>query len=200
MLSDPTKSQKFRNSEHWNSPLLNFQLRVEQTQIGGPAFRSNSLSGNERNRLLLAGPNGFTDKSLISGIDCKEDARSFAHFDYDNDGWLDIALASANAPRLRIFRNRMSEQGHQGRQIKLKLTGTESNRDACGAFIMIHTNKGVRALQKALGEGLSSQNSGDLRITLAADETLESLSVRWPSGNKSTHPVKESATLISLTE
>jgi hypothetical protein len=65
---------------------------------------------------------------------------------------------------------------------------------------MIHTNKGVRALQKALGEGLSSQNSGKLRITLAAGETLESISVRWPSGKKSTHTVKESATLISLTE
>ena len=197
MLSDPTKSEKFRTSENWKSPLLNFQLRVEQDKPGGPAFRSNSLSGNERNRLLIAGPDGFSDQSLISGIDCKEDARSFSLFDYDNDGRLDIALASANAPRLRIFENRIFQQG---RMIRLKLTGTESNRDACGALVMIKTNKGSRVFQKAIGQGLSSQNSNNLRITLAEDETLKSIAVRWPSGKVSTHQNDGSKPVISLTE
>lgn len=200
MLSDPTKSTEFRTSEHWKSPLLNFQLRVEQSNPGGPVFRSNSLSGNERNRLLLSSAGGFTDNSLVSGIDGKEDARSFSLFDYDNDGWLDIALASANAPRLRIFRNKLGESGHPGRMIRLKLTGTVSNRDACGALVTIKTSKGTRALQKALGVGLSSQNSSKLCITLAADETLEKISVRWPSGKVSTHSIEGSAPLISLTE
>ena len=94
MLTDPTQSEMFRQSSAWQSPLLNFQLRVKQTSSSGPAYRSNSLSGNERNRLLISQNGSFKDHSLISGIDASEDSRSFALFDYDNDGWLDIALAS----------------------------------------------------------------------------------------------------------
>ncbi|MDA7881178.1 ASPIC/UnbV domain-containing protein [Akkermansiaceae bacterium] len=181
-------------------PLLNFQLRVEQSNTAGPAFKSNSLSGNERNRLLLAGAHGFIDNSLISGIDCKEDARSFALFDYDHDGWLDIALASPNAPRLRIFRNKLGELGNGGRMIRIKLTGTESNRDACGTLVTIKTNKRIRTLQKTIGEGLSSQNSSTLYFSLAVNETLESITVRWPSGKISNHTVDGTRPLIDLIE
>ena len=197
MLSDPSKSQEFRTSEHWKSPLLNFQLRVEQDKPGGPAFRSNSLSGTERNRLLLASPKGFSDKSLISGIDCPEDARSFALFDYNNDGRLDIALASPNAPRLRIFKNCINQEG---RMIRLKLTGTESNRDACGALVTMKTNKGSRVFQKAIGQGLSSQNSSFIHLTLAGGETMESLTVRWPSGKVTIHQTNAPDSIISLIE
>ncbi len=197
MLSDPTKSKEFRTSENWNSPLLNFQLRVEQSKPGGPAFRSNSLSGNERNRLLLASAKGFSDKSLISGIDCPEDARSFALLDYNDDGRLDIVLASANAPRLRIFENQLPQQGHM---LRLKLTGTESNRDACGTLVTMKTNKGLRVFQKSIGQGLSSQNSGYIHLTLANGETLDSLTVRWPSGKVTTHEAQALDTIISLIE
>jgi hypothetical protein len=200
VLTDPTQSEEFRNSKHWQSPLLDFQLRVENSDAAGPAFRSNSLSGNERNRLLIAGPEGFHDESLVSGIDCKEDARSFAVFDFDRDGWLDIALASANAPRLRIFRNNMGGQENQGRLVRLKLIGTKSNRDACGARIMVKTSKGIRAFQKTIGEGLSSQNSGFIHITLAAGEQLESLEVRWSSGQLTRYSIEGAPDSISLTE
>ena len=90
MLSDPTQSERFLNSRHWNTPLLNFQLRIRQDSSvnggGGPAWRSNSFSGNERNRFLLSTASGFVDRSLVSGVDCREDARSFATLDYDGDG------------------------------------------------------------------------------------------------------------------
>ena len=83
MLSDASKSDAFRQSAHWRSPLLDFKLRVKQdtpslTGGDGPLWRSNSFSGHERNRFLLGGTGGFTDLSLLSGADCREDARSFA--------------------------------------------------------------------------------------------------------------------------
>ncbi len=200
MLTDPTKSEDFRNSEAWKSPHLNFQLRVQQSGTSGPAYRSNSLSGNERNRLLLFKEGSFKDHSLVSGIDCREDARSFSLFDYDGDGWLDLALASTSAPRLRIFRNQFQKLGGKGRMIKLKLTGTTSNRDAVGAFVTAHTSNGTRAFQKALGEGLSSQNSPSIFITLAEGESLEKLTIRWPSGKVTPHPGTSEAGVISITE
>lgn len=200
MLTDPTQSEEFRTSKHWESPLLDFQLRVQQSDAKGPAYRSNSLSGNERNRLLLAGPKGFHDESLVSGIDCKEDARSFATFDFDQDGWLDIALASTNAPRLRIFRNRIGQDGENGHVLRLKLTGTVSNRDAIGTRVTIHTNQGTRLVQKSLGEGLSSQNSSTLHLTFAKGESPKHLSIQWPSGKTTTHPITSETSSLSLTE
>ena len=127
----------------------------------------------------------FIDRSLVSGIDCPEDGRSFAVLDYDQDGWLDIALASANAPRLRLFRNRMEELGAQGQVFRLKLVGGElSNRDAVGALVKVSTSKGHRVYRRSMGEGLSAQNSSSIRITLEEGENLQRLLVRWPSGGE----------------
>lgn len=186
MLSDPTQSEAFRSAEHWGSTsLLDFQLRVEQGGLSGPAFRSNSLSGNERNRLLMAvGDGRFSDRSLVSGVDCREDARSFALLDYDRDGRVDIALASANAPRLRLFRNQIAARGTV---VSLRLRGTTSNRDACGAVVTVTTSQGKRCYRRSIGEGLSAQNSAAIRVTLAEGEQLEKIGVRWPSGLTTLH-------------
>jgi enediyne biosynthesis protein E4 len=202
VLTDPTQPEVFRKSSAWQSPLLNFQLRVKQTSSSGPAYRSNSLSGNERNRLLISQNGSFNDHSLISGIDASEDSRSFALFDYDNDGWLDIALASTSFPRLRIFRNRFSEIGNheKGRLVRLNLIGTTSNRDAAGAVVIVHTSKTKRAFRKNLGQGLSSQNSPSIFITVPPKDILEKIIVHWPSGKITNYKPTSSKMVISITE
>lgn len=201
MLSDPTQSNEFLNSKHWQSPHLNFQLRVQNPSSRGPAYRSNSLSGNERNRLLLSKAGEYQDFSLVSDVDCREDARSFAIFDYDQDGWLDIVMASANAPRLRIFRNQMEPNEPKGnRMIRVKMNGQESNRDACGAILTVTTNRNQKVFRKSIGEGLSSQNAPWIPVTLAHDEAIKSLQVRWPSGKTSNYSPPEEPGLIELTE
>lgn len=198
MLSDSSKSEAFRQSPHWRSPLLNFQLRIKQdrgfslTGGDGPAWRSNSFSGHERNRLLLQGADGFSDFSLLSGVDCREDARSFAMLDYDGDGWLDIALMSTNAPRFRLFRNRLGALGKGGRVLTVRLeggsrtplAGTLSNRDAAGATVLAVTDKGRRLFRRSLGEGLASQNAAAIRVTLAPGEEFRGLQITWPSGKQ----------------
>ena len=190
MLNDPSKSEEFRNSKHWKSDLLDFRA-VIPVPGSNKRFQSNSLSGNERNRLIMRGEDGFVDRSLVSGVDCKEDARSFSLLDYDRDGWVDIALASVNGQRLRLFRNRFGDLGGKGRVLEVSLNGanreakaslTSSNRDAVGAIITAVTDKSKRVFRKSIGEGMAAQNSGRIRITLADGENLKSLSVKWPSG------------------
>ena len=214
MLSDPTKTDAFRQSSHWRSPLLNFQLRVRQeATLGlgapeGPKWRSNSFSGHERNRFLLGGPDGFTDLSLVSGADCREDARSFAMLDFDADGWLDLALMSTNAPRFRLFRNRFADLGRGGRVLNLRLAGGNqsaaasdlSPRDAIGAVVTAVTSAGSRVFRRSAGEGLASQNAAAVRVTLAPSETLKELRVRWPSGRRTTHRPPASDTSLVLHE
>lgn len=194
MLNDPGKDEAFRKSEHWDSKLLDFKAIIPHPGRD-KQFQSNSLSGNERNRLIMRGKDGFVGRSLVSGVDCKEDARSFSLLDYDRDGWVDIALASVNGQRLRLFRNRFGELGEKGRVIEVSLrganhtgeaSGSKSNRDAVGAILTVTTNKTKRAYRKSIGEGMAAQNSGRIRVTLAEGENLMSLSVRWPSGKVTT--------------
>jgi hypothetical protein len=207
VLNDPRQSEEFRDSKHWKSPLLDFRAMVPE--LGGKRFRSNSLSGNERNRLIIGGKDGFKDRSLVSGVDCREDARSFSLLDFDNDGWVDIALPSINGQRLRLFRNRFGDLGGKGRVVEVSLSGankgdqasvSKSNRDAIGAILTAVTDKTTRVYRRSIGEGLAAQNSGQIRVTLAEGETLQSLSVRWPSGKiTKIDPVPEKS-LIKIEE
>mgnify|MGYP001545796616 FL=1 len=195
MLKDQGQSSEFRNSKHWESPLLDFRLRVPEEGTGNiQAAKSNSFSGNERNRLVMGGRGGFVERSLVSGADCKEDARSFALLDFDQDGWIDIALPSCNGPRLRMFRNRFGDLGATGRAVELVLRGShtgsapssgQSNRDGVGAVLTVVTDRRTRVFRKSLGEGLAAQNSGRIRVTLAEGEELKEFVVRWPSGKVS---------------
>ncbi|MGI8603710.1 MAG: ASPIC/UnbV domain-containing protein [Verrucomicrobiales bacterium] len=214
MLSDPSKSEAFRKSPHWRSPLLNFQLRVKQdrglslTGDDGPAWRSNSFSGHERNRLLLKRPDAFSDLSLVSGVDCREDARSFAMLDFDSDGWLDIALMSTNAPRFRLFRNRIGALTATSRLFTVHLEGGNhaaanselSNRDAGGATVLAVTSIGRRIFRRSLGEGLASQNAAAIRVTLAPGEELHELQINWPSGKQTTHRPEPRVPALQLRE
>ncbi len=215
MLSDSSKSDSFRKSSHWRSPLLNFQLRVKQdrgislTRGDGPAWRSNSFSGHERNRFLLKSAEGFTDLSLVSGVDCREDARSFAMLDYDGDGWLDIALMSTNAPRFRLFRNRIGELTNAaGSVLVVRLeggnhtpnAGTQSNRDAVGAQLTAVTSTGRRIFRRSLGEGFASQNAAAIRVTLAPSEELRELQIKWPGGKQSTHRPDPGVSALTIRE
>jgi len=210
VLKDPGQDEEFRNSRHWDSPLLDFRLRVPLDESNGSrAARSNSFSGNERNRLVMGGPSGFVGRSLVSGIDCQEDARSFALFDYDQDGWVDIALASCNGTRLRLFRNCFQELGSEGRVVEVTLRGnhrastpapTQSNRDAVGAILTAVTNRRTRAFRKSIGEGLAAQNSERIRVTLASGETIKHLEVRWPSGKVSRFTPSPEDSVVRLSE
>lgn len=191
MLKDRTRPEEFRSSDAWDSPLLDFRLWIPKGQGENKYFKSNSLSGNERNRLIMRDGEGFVERTLVSGADCKEDARGFALMDFDRDGWVDILLPSCNGPRLRLFRNRLGELGATGRVVEVVLRGgsasdeatTEaSNRDAVGAVLTAVTDRRTTAYRRSIGEGNASQNSARLRVTLAEGEQLESLSVRWPSG------------------
>lgn len=169
----------------------------------GTFFRSNSLSGGERNRLYLNQASNFKDVSLVSGIDFREDGRGFALLDFNQDGWLDIALASPNTPRLRLLENRVrqlqaSVNGGAAEDAKpvanyvsLKLIGgndspepsTElSPRDAYGAQVLVWIGDSKRAFQYACGEGLSSQNQSRLHIGLGAANQIDLVEIRWPSG------------------
>lgn len=159
----------------------------------GIRFKSNSLSGGERNRLFMRVDGNYKEKTLISGMDFREDGRGFVLFDYDNNGWLDIGVVSPNKPRFRILRNRFGDSAKvkPANYLSVQLVGghdsseptTEwSPRDPFGATLKVTSGEQVRMFQLSGGEGLSSQNSSRVHIGLGQNEKVDRVEVNWPSG------------------
>lgn len=160
------------------------------------SFRSNSLSGNERNRLFLNNAGNFADVTLVSGADDIADGRSFAVVDFDQDGWQDIALMSLNNPKFKLYKNQMQDLYPGNRSLRFRLRGSansaqgqvgKTNRDGIGARVYVKYRSGkTMIVQKQCGEGFATQNSGILSVGVPAGDEVVSLVVKWPSGKMST--------------
>ena len=219
MREDPSKSQEFLTSEIWDRQKYNEDYLIpvdkfdfaEDDPRSKKKFVSNSLSGNERNRLFMQTGKSFVDVSMLSATDNLADARSFALLDFDNNGWTDIALMSLNAPRFKLYKNRMGEIYPENKSLRLRLTGgcesnepnksKLSNRDAIGARVLVTYKSGKTAMfQKQAGEGFGSQNSSTIRIGCSKDDEIVRLNVSWPSGLKSEHTEFDMKEVLMLSE
>jgi hypothetical protein len=215
---DETKDSEFRESEVWNNQryreelfLSRFRTKLANDKtMEGRNFVSNSLSGNERNRMYLGGPDGFTDVTLVSGTDDLSDGRSFGLIDFDQDGWLDIVLMTLNRPRLKLFRNDLAERFRGNQPLRFQLVGGQqsaspsgqlSNRDGVGAKILISFKSGkTLMMHRQTGEGFASQNTRTLQIGCPADDKIVSLKVLWPSGKTTQVDAPELAKTLKIFE
>ncbi len=151
----------------------------------------------------------FDDVSLISGTDLIEDSRGFVWLDFDNDGWVDLAVTSPMQPRFRLFRNAMGDEVDASRSISISLVGGNetgspseefSNRDAVGAILLVKTGETERIFQVGRGEGLASQNSKWVHIGVGSAEQIDELKVVWPSGKITEAADIESGVRVTLFE
>ena len=101
--TDIKTPKTFRASKDWKDEEQIAGNEEFVLDEGGGQKQLHSFSGYERNCLFLnrAGKQ-FTDVSLISGLDNIADGRTFVYWDYDRDGWQDIALVNANSPLLNF--------------------------------------------------------------------------------------------------
>lgn len=199
MRDDETKDTSFQENDVWgrqkytNEVIIKSNKNPEGEFVGGRAFTTNSLSGKERNRTFVRSGDNFADLSLISGTDDVADGRSFALIDFNNDGWQDIALMSLNAPRFKLFENKMGEQFPDRNDVKLKLVGGQtqgkasaewSNRDGVGARVLVKFSGEEPSIlmQCQAGEGFAGQNSRMLRVAVGSGRRIDSIQVTWPSG------------------
>jgi len=169
-----------------------------------------SWNGYENNVLLhnqgLAddGAPRFADVAIALGADDILDARGVAVLDFDNDGDLDIAvnhnpsdlLEEEGAPAV-LLRN---DIGQRRAWLAVTLTGTASNRDAVGARVDIEAGGLEQTRLVSLGSGYASQQTRRLYFGLGTAETIERLTVRWPSGLEETYRDLPARRMIRLTE
>ena len=107
-------------------------------------------------------------------------ARGLATADIDHDGDLDFAVCLIEEPA-RILENTSKKRGHY---LQIDLVGTQSNRDALGAIVEISAN-GKRQVRHRFGGGsYSASHQMTLHFGLGQAEHVESLEVKWPSGQR----------------
>ena len=165
---------------------------TDQPPEGERHLNSNSLSGQERNRIFFRRDGNYEDLSLVSGADFMSDGRSFVLFDYDRDGWLDLGVASSNHPRFRIVRNKIGDQAKIDNQfLEISLVGGQTSaspsdewtsRDAFGSMVKVTTSKDQRLFQLSCGEGLSGVNAQRIHVGLGPLQSVDRIEVLWPSG------------------
>jgi enediyne biosynthesis protein E4 len=106
-------------------------------------------------------------------------ARGAAYADVDNDGALDM-LVTTNGGRAYLFHS----EGVTNHSLRIKLSGTKSNRDGIGALVRV-TSAGQKGEQsKMLRSGSSYLSQSELVLTfgLGKQTKADSVEVVWPSG------------------
>lgn len=137
-------------------------------------------NGFERNVFLANNGDGtFSEVSGISGLDFRDDSRSFALADLNHDGRPEVILKNRTTPQLRILENNVSDLADA---IAIRLRGTKSNRDAIGAAVTVRCGRLRQTKYLQAGTGFLSQHSKELFFGLGKASGPVSLTVRWPSG------------------
>jgi enediyne biosynthesis protein E4 len=150
-------------------------------------------------RILLRNIGGgvFENLSNDSGTgitDCHS-SRGCAFGDFENNGKIDVAIMNmGESPSL--LRN---ESSNDNRWLKLKLTGTKSNRSAIGAKAFVSA-AGRRQRQEVLSQS-SFYSQSDLRLHFGLGSAMSAdVEIHWPSGLKETYSGVKSNQILSLKE
>ncbi len=104
-------------------------------------------------------------------------SRGCAFGDFDNDGDVDVLIVNLNEPP-SLLRNDLRGNNHW---LKLKLTGTESNRSAIGARVICSYGNKRQAQEVIAQSSYCSCNDPRLHFGLG-ETTVADLEIRWPLG------------------
>ena len=144
------------------------------------AQHSSGLRYAQRNLLYQNTGGTFVEVGSMVGPGFAEErvSRGGALGDYDNDGDLDLLVMNLNdAPTFLHNRG-----GSRSNWLGLELVGTESNRDAQGAQVVLLADNGQQMREVQRGIGYLSQSDGRVLFGLGAAEEVKRIEIRWPSG------------------
>ncbi|HUQ90234.1 MAG TPA: CRTAC1 family protein [Bryobacteraceae bacterium] len=126
------------------------------------------------------GKGQFEDASKSAGSDFAKPlvARGAAYADFDRDGDLDLLISTNGGPAV-LLRN---DGGNRNHWLRVKLTGTRSNRSGIGAVVRVETASGSQ--WRTVHSGSSYCSQSDLALTFGLGQSVQvtRVEVRWPGG------------------
>ncbi|PYT16962.1 MAG: hypothetical protein DMF51_03440 [Acidobacteria bacterium] len=117
---------------------------------------------------------GRTHGAYFNGTDV---GRGLATADYDNDGDLDMLIAT-NGRKPTLLRNDGGSAA--GHWITLRLVGARCNRDAIGARVTVRAGGHAQVYDTRSSSSYLSQNDMRLHVGLGSAAQVDSIEIRWP--------------------
>ncbi len=124
---------------------------------------------------------GYDFETVSEGDPCASPYAGYATVasDLNDDGLMDLLVANSGAPGVQLFENVSAVSNHY---VAFRLDGVESNSDAIGARIEVHTATGVQYDQVISSSGYAANNGRWIHFGLGDDEVVDLLKIYWPSG------------------
>ncbi len=142
----------------------------------------------------------FTRRDLLGS---GRKAFSGATGDLNSDGFPDLYLGFANSfqsPSLMADKVLLNES-NSNNYLDINLIGSESNRDAVGAKVILYQNEKMQTREILAGKSYGIMNSTVVHFGLGKTTEVDSIKIKWPSGIEIIiDDVSEINTLLSVTE
>ncbi len=136
----------------------------------------------------------FTDVTYESGTGL-EGGFGVAWADFDNDGDLDLGVASEFG--LRLYRNELTQKGSW---TELRLQASTGNSHAIGARVRVFAGGAVYLREVTAGKGAGSQQPYVLHVGLGTAASIDSIIVRWPGKKNETFKGLAINQILTLSE
>ncbi len=122
----------------------------------------------------------FSDLNYRVSKDKPTYSNGAVYADFDNDGDLDIIVNNIDEAAT-VYRNTSNDKKDKA-YVSITLKGSEKNRNAIGAKIILFTNGGIRTYEKNPVRGFQSSMEGPVHIGL--DKTKpDSVFLIWPDNS-----------------
>jgi hypothetical protein len=131
-----------------------------------------------------------------SGLALRNDAKSLATTDLNDDGWPDLVFGLNNAPPQAF-----ALQPQPGRRrLLVRLRGRAGNPTAVGARVELTWDNSQQVAEVYAGGGYLSQSSPVLNFGYPVTAELRSIRVRWPNGITSLTELEPHQTEVEIKE
>ncbi|PQA60465.1 VCBS repeat-containing protein [Siphonobacter curvatus] len=138
----------------------------------------------------------FSNQAQAWGLAEPNFSNGSAYGDLDNDGDLDLIVSNVNQP-LSVYRNHASDRNHQ-HFLRVKLKGTDQNRNGIGAKVRVHQPNRTILLQQMPNRGFQSSVDLTLVFGLGTETKIDSVTIVWPDGQQQAIPSVKADTELVL--